>query len=74
MTSDHSPRVGAGRFGIIAIAAVAALVTLDARLSQAPQPASQPQSQQPSEVTLVISSDGGTLPHYAVPDFVGRIR
>jgi TolB protein len=70
MTPDHSPRVGAGRFGIIAIAAVATLVTLDARLSQAPQPASQPQSQQPSEVTLVISSDG-TVPNYAVPDFVG---
>ena len=56
-----------GLFG--AAAAGAALLAL---AIQAPGPLSaQAASQQPAEVALVISADGGTQPRYAVPDFVG---
>jgi len=34
------------------------------------QPPAQPATQQPSEVSLVITGDPGTPPRYAVPDFV----
>ena len=37
---------------------------------QAPPPAAAPQTQQPSEIELVISGDPGTPPRYAIPDFV----
>ena len=71
MTSDRLSRVSVGRVGLTLITAVAALAALDARVPQTPPPAAPPSSQQqPNEVVLVISSDGGTLPRYAVPDFL----
>jgi TolB protein len=54
---------------LIAFAVIAAVAGgFQASATQQPPPAARPQ--QPSEVELVISSDPGTPPRYAVPDFV----
>ena len=53
------------RTGLIAIAVLAAVGGgLQPSAQQSPAP------QQPTDVELVISGDGGTPPRYAVPDFV----
>ena len=65
----HSSRLP-NRWKFMVAAVVLTGVTTAAR-QQSPAPAPAPSVQQPSDVSLVISSGGGGLPHYAVPDFVG---
>src|SRR3954462_2714708 len=50
---------------------VVAVVLTGATIAARPQPpAQQPAPQQPSEVSGGITGGGGSIPHYAVPDFV----
>jgi len=60
-------RLGIGRWKLLAIAAVLTGATTVARQPQTPAPG---QSQQPTDVELVITGGGGSAPHYAVPDFI----
>jgi TolB protein len=62
----HSSRLGVGRWKLLVLAAALTGVSAAAR-QQAPAPAAP---QQPSEVVLTISGAGGSVPHYAVPDFI----
>jgi TolB protein len=53
------------------LAVIAAAVVIAAPPQQATPPTpGQQQTQQPTEVSLVINGDSGTPPRYAVPDFV----
>jgi TolB protein len=51
--------------------ALAATVLIGSVVAAQQQPPAQPaRPQQPSDIQTVISGDGGSAPHYAVPDFV----
>jgi TolB protein len=54
-------------WNLLVVAVVLTGATIAAR--QQP-PAQQPAPQQPSELSVVITGGGGSIPHYAVPDFV----
>src|SRR4051812_1938265 len=61
-------RLAIARWKLLVVVTVLAGVTVTARQTA---PAGQsPQPQQPSDVSLVITGGGGSIPHYAVPDFV----
>jgi TolB protein len=66
MINLRSPRPRVARWKLLVITAALTGVTT-AAWQQAPAPAAP---QQPSEVVLAISGAGGSIPHYAVPDFV----
>jgi TolB protein len=68
MTHLYS-RLGLARWKLLVVGAVLASVTLTAG-QQAPAAGQAPQPQQPSDVSLVIAGGGGSIPHYAVPDFI----
>lgn len=61
--TETSLRFGAPRWGLVIAAAALAGVTITGQQPQAP-------TQQPSELSVVISGDGAAPPHYAVPDFI----
>ncbi len=65
----HSSRFGIARWRLLVLAAAVTGVTAAARQQPPAAPAGE-QTQQPSDVELRISGDGGSAPHYAVPDFV----
>jgi len=65
----HSSRRAAGRWKLLVLAAALTGVTTTAR-QQPAAPAVPPAAQQPSDISLVISGGGNSVPHYAVPDFV----
>ncbi len=69
MIKHLSTRFGAARWKLLLAVTVLTGATVTAR-QQAPAPAPGQQPQQPSDVELVITSGGGSVPHYAVPDFV----
>src|SRR6476469_6087891 len=69
MSTHFSSRLGAARWKLLVVVAVLTGVTVTAR-QQPPAPATGQAPQQPSDVELVITSGGGSVPHYAVPDFV----
>jgi TolB protein len=56
------------RLAVIGIVVALAFVAL--RAQQAPAPATP---QQPSELSMVITGDPGSPPHYAVPDFISIV-
>src|SRR5690348_14170092 len=64
MIRDPHSRLGVARWKLLVIAALLTGATTAAR-QQAPAA-----PQQPSEVELAITSAGGGVPHYAVPDFI----
>jgi len=80
MTTKNDLRVGgrrmrleSWRLGVMSwgvAVATAAIVIAAPQQQQPPTPPTPPQTQQPSEVALVITGDPGTPPRYAVPDFV----
>jgi TolB protein len=69
MMKHFYSRLGIARWKLLVIVGVLASVTVAAR-QQAPAAGQAPPSQQPSDVSIVITGGGGTIPHYAVPDFV----
>lgn len=63
----HSSRFGVARWKLLLVMALLAGVTAAARQQPAGAPAAP---QQPSEVALRITGEGGGIPQYAVPDFI----
>jgi TolB protein len=66
MSAVRHPRIR--RWATIVSVALALFVVVDAGVSR---PLAAPQAQQPSDIAAVISAGPGSLPKYAVPDFVG---
>src|SRR4051794_27414077 len=62
-------RLGLARWKLLVAVVLLASVTVTAR-QQAPATPQAPQPQQPNDVALVITGGGGSIPHYAVPEFV----
>src|SRR6266446_618009 len=58
---------------LMAAVAVAALVTLGARAQQ-PAPAPPPAPQQPSDISTVITGEGGAAARLAVPEFIALTK
>jgi TolB protein len=58
---------------MVAVVAVAIVVTLGARAQQQPPPAA-PAPQQPTEITTTITGEGGAAPRMAVPEFIALTR
>jgi TolB protein len=64
-------RPGTAPRALLVAVAVLTTVAITAGQQQPPQPPPAGQTpQQPSDVSLVITGGGGSIPHYAVPDFV----
>jgi len=69
MIKHLSSRLGPARWKLFVAVAALTGVTVTARQQPPAAPAGQT-PQQPSEVELVITAGGGSVPHYAVPDFI----
>jgi len=59
-----------GHRSVLFEVALAAAVLVAAAVGVQSQQPNQPAPQQPNEVRTVITSDSGSPPHYAVPDFI----
>ena len=68
-TARSTPRV----IRLLPAVVVAAFVTLGARAQQ-PAPAATPAPQQPDEIRTVITSEGGSAPRLAVPEFIALTK
>ena len=68
-TAGAGRTTGAGLRAGLTLAAAMAVLTFGAR-AQTPQTPPPAPTQQPSEVTTTITSEAGTPPRFAVPDFI----
>jgi len=69
MIKQLSSLLGPGRWKLLVAVAVMTGATVAAGQQPPAAPAGQA-PQQPSDVELVITAGGGSVPHYAVPDFI----